>query len=411
MNILFIVPYVPNLIRVRSFNLIRQLAKRGNNLTVCTLWTDEHERRDADDLAEYPGVEVVALYQSRWQSLWNCIITLPSTTPLQAVYSWQPGLAARISGLLGSSDRPPFEVVHVEHLRGARFGVYVKSLFPEIPVVWDSVDCISYLFEQAAGLSRSIFGKMVTRLDLNRTRRYEGWLASRFNRAIITSTMDKQALLDLVPNNVQPAPIDILPNGVDWEYFGESEAMPRDPATVVFSGKMSYHANITMVTYLVNEIMPLVWGERPNAKLIIVGKDPPKNILALAQNPAITVTGTVPDLRPYLSKATLAVVPLVYGAGSQLKLLEAMACGTPVVASPRAIMALRAEPGKDLLVAHTPAEFAAKILELFDHPEMANQIGLSGRQYIRDHHRWAAITERLERVYQAAAQTPGNEKN
>ncbi|HSF81090.1 MAG TPA: glycosyltransferase [Anaerolineales bacterium] len=403
MNILFIVPYVPNLIRVRSYNLIRQLAARGNLLTVCTLWTNEQEQADANILDQYPGVQVIALPQPSWQSIWNCARTLPSNVPLQAVYSWQPEMANTISRLLGPDGKAPFDVVHVEHLRGSHYGLRVKAHPSQIPVVWDSVDCISYLFEQASGQSRSIFGRFVTRLDLERTRRYEGWLASQFDRTVITSRVDKQAMLDLVPKTTQPAPIDILPNGVDWEYFGEGEELPRDPATVVFSGKMSYHANITMVTYLVNEIMPVVWGRRPDAKLVIVGKNPPQKIRALADNPAITVTGTVPDLRPYLRRATLGVVPLVYGAGSQLKLLEAMACGTPVVATPRAVKALSIEPGRDLMVAEEPAEFAERMLEIFHQPDLSRRIGQSGRSYVKENHRWATIAEDLESIYQLAS--------
>jgi len=407
MRILFIVPYVPSLIRVRSYNLIRELAARGNQLTVVTLWTDEQERRDVNVLDQFPGVDVLAGRQPLWQSLWNCAWSLPTKMPLQAVFSWRRDLANGINDLLGSNERKPFDVVHVEHLRGSRYGLHVRSHQPRVPVIWDSVDCISYLFKQASEQSRSAFGKLVTRLDLGRTQRYEGWLAGQFTRAIITSEVDKQALLDLVPETVQAAPIDVIPNGVDWEYFGEGEELHRDPATIIFSGKMSYHANITMVSYLVNEIMPLVWSKQPEAKLMIVGKDPPKPICALAQNPAITVTGTVADIRPYLRKATLAVVPLVYGAGSQLKLLEAMACGTPVVASSRAIMALEAQPGKDLLVANSPAEFAARILELIEYPDRSWQMGLSGREYIKTRHRWAFIAERLEAIYRLVIEKPG----
>jgi len=101
-----------------------------------------------------------------------------------------------------------------------------------------------------------------------------------------------------------------------------------------------------MVNYLVAEIMPRVWQKRPGVQLMIVGKDPTADIRDLCANPQITVTGTVDDIRPFLWKATAAVVPLVYGAGIQNKILEAMACGTPVITASRALSSLRQVPEK-----------------------------------------------------------------
>ena len=165
---------------------------------------------------------------------------------------------------------------------------------------------------------------------------------------------------------------------------------------------MSYHANITMVQYLVQEIMPLVWAKQPEVELYIVGKDPPQAIRSLEQNPAIIVTGTVDDLRHYLQQATAAVVPLVYGAGSQLKLLEAMACGTPVVASTQAISALDVCPGQDLLVAQNPEAFAESILSLVREPKLQQQVGQAGRLYMEKNHHWASIAQQLEELYMHA---------
>jgi len=275
----------------------------------------------------------------------------------------------------------------------------LKPRFPDTPVVWDSVDCISYLFDQALNQSRSRFGKFITRLDLKRTRVYEGKLPGRFDRILITSAVDRQALQDLIPSQSGAAPVSILPNGVDWDYFSLEQGVVREPATVILSGKMSYHANMTMAMYLMNEIMPLVWAKQPDVKLLIVGKDPPASIRALADHPAVTVTGTVQDLRPYLQRASLSVVPLLYGAGIQNKVLEAMASGTPVVATPQAVLALDAGPDRDVLVAQTPAEFAEKIVHLINNPELRNQIGSAGRRYVENNHQWAKIAERLEGVY------------
>ena len=404
MKILFIVPYMPNLIRVRPYNLTRQLARLGHKVTVATLWTNEGEQADIGVL-EQNNIEVLALKQPKWRSAWSCLLALPTKTPLQAVYSWNQALAREISGIVRCNGRAGYDVIHVEHIRGARYGLYLKSCFPEIPIVWDSVDCISYLFEQAAGLSRSGFGKLITRFELDRTRGYEGRLPEKFDHVLITSQEDKRALLDLVSGQSSNVPISILPNGVDWEYFGEEEGYTREAATVILSGKMSYHANITMAMYLVNEIMPLVWQKRPDVRVLLAGKDPPAQIRSLMSNPAVTVTGTIDDIRPYIHLATVAVVPLIYGAGIQNKVLEAMACGTPVVTTPRAVLALDAEPGRDLLIAEQPAEFAGHILALIEDRAFQAQVGRAGRQYVEANHQWARITGRLEGVYHEVIRT------
>ena len=398
MHVQFIVPYTPNLIRTRPYNLIRCILKLGHLVSVCTLWSDESEKENLAELSRL-GVQVVAQQQSRQRSLWNCLLALPTPSPLQAVYSWNPSLAKQTATLLECNAEPAVDVIHVEHLRGARYGLFLKARFPGTPVVWDSVDCISYLFKQASDQSRSGFGKLITRFDLTRTRRYEGQLPGQFDHVLITSGVDRQALLELIPKQTVAAPVSVLPNGVDWDYFSQDQGVNREPATLILSGKMSYHANVTMAMYLMNQIMPRVWAKRSEARLLIVGKDPPASVRGLADHPAVTVTGTVPDFRPYLQRASIAVVPLLYGAGIQNKVLEAMASGTPVVSTPPAVLTLDAEPDRDLLIAQTPEEFSEKIIYLIENPQLRSQIGSAGRRYVENNHQWVKIAERLEGVY------------
>ena len=404
MNILFVVPYIPSLVRTRPYNLIRHMAQLGHHVTVYTLWTEDREKADLSFLRNEP-LNVEALQQARWRSMWNCLLALPSRTPLQAVYSWNPELARLLGRPLQCNGKDAIDVIHVEHLRGARYALYLKARFPGVPIVWDSVDCISYLFEQAARQSRSGFGKLITSLDLNRTRRYEGWLPTQVDHVAITSQADRQAMLDLQTDRQASAPISIIPNGVDCEYFNSNSGVERDPATVVLSGKMSYHANVSMALYLVNEIMPIVWAECPDVKVLIVGKDPPGSVRSLADNPAVNVTGTVDDIRPYLQKASLAVVPLLYGAGVQNKVLEAMACGTPVVATPRAIQALSTVANQDILLGDSPKGLAEQILLLVQNPDLQKQVGQAGRSYVEENHQWAKITKILEGVYHEIVNT------
>ena len=403
MNILFIVPYVPNLVRTRPYNLIRHLSAKGNRVTVFTVWANEQERSDLTQLQEVCH-EVHALPMPLWHSLFNSALALPSRTPLQSVYSWKPELVSHLNG------KSPYDVVHVEHLRGSRYGLHFKEK-SNLPVIWDSVDCITHLFRQAASQSKSIKGRFRSWLDLERTARYEGWLLDKFNHVLVTSPVDREALLSLMPEGSIAAPISVLGNGVDVEHFSPDSSVEREPATLVISGKMSYHANVTMTLHLVQQIMPHVWRQRPDARLLVVGKDPAREIQALAENPNIIVTGTVDALPPYLQKATVAVAPITYGAGIQNKILEAMSCGTPVVTTPQAVSALSIEPGRDLLVADSPESYAQAILGLLENPQQQEYLSRNGRLYVEQHHHWPNVAARLETIYAEAMKTSSRQSS
>ena len=399
MNILFVVPYVPNLVRVRPYNLIRQLAARGNQVTVFTLLTNEQDKIDLAPLRQICH-EVHAIPMPLWHSMLNSALALPNRQkPLQSVYSWKPELVSLLNG------NSPYDVVHIEHLRGSRYGLYLKE-HTNLPVVWDSVDCITHLFRQAAVQSTSIKGRFRSWLDVDRTAWYEGWLLDKFNHILVTSPIDREALLKLKHSGSTPAPISVLGNGVDVDHFSPDPSVAREPATLVISGKMSYHANVTMTLHLVNKIMPHIWQQRPDAKLLVVGKDPTREIQALAENQNVVVTGTVDALPPYLQKATVAVAPITYGAGIQNKILEAMGCGTPVVTTPQAVGALSIVPGQDILVADSPEAYAQAILAVLADPQQQADLGRNGRIYVERYHHWPNVAGRLETIYAEAIESP-----
>lgn len=391
MNILFIVPYAPSLIRVRPYNLIRALSSLGHCVTVLTLWTNEQERTHLQHL-EQQCHRVLAIPMPIWRSFLNSGQAVFSKEPLQSVFSWHPELLALVE------EEMAFDVVHVEHLRGVRYGLQIKEQ-SNLPVVWDSVDCISHLFRQASAQRSSRWGRWLMRFELERTERYESWLPHQFDEVLVTSPVDKEMLTSLALENDSLPAVSVLPNGVDLAYFQPETEEVRDPATLVISGKMSYHANVSMALHMVQSIMPRVWAQRPEVQLCIVGKDPPREIQVLDEHPAITVTGTVKDIRPYLQRATVAVAALTYGAGIQNKVLEAMACATPVVATETAVSALLASPDRDLLVARDAEGFAQAILALLADPAHRQAVGRAGRRYVERHHNWVAIAAQLEQVY------------
>ena len=405
LRILYVTPYIPSPIRVRPYNLIKHLSARGHLLTVVSANDSGGVGSDAETLRECcHRLEILPV--TKRESLWNCLQALPTSTPLQAVYSWAPRIRRRIETELqgGGGSRSPYDVLHIEHLRGANYGL---GLDTDIPVVWDSVDCISHLFGQAAQHSRTLFGRLMTRFELARTRRYEAWLLGQFDRTLVTSSVDKRALEGL-RSTQQPssgdhrqAHVSVITNGVDLNYF-RPITNQRESNTLIFTGKMSYHANATAVLYLAEEIMPCIWAQRPEVELWVVGKDPTPAVRKLGRDRRITVTGYVDDLRPCLARATVSVNPISYGAGIQNKILEAMAMATPVVSTPQACSALEVRGGEHLLIAAGPGAFARQVIRLLDDADMCRRIGAGGRSYVEQYHDWHSVAADLETLYREA---------
>jgi glycosyltransferase involved in cell wall biosynthesis len=217
---------------------------------------------------------------------------------------------------------------------------------------------------------------------------------------MITSPADKAAL-ERLSGSAPSDHIVVVPNGVDLTYF-QPGAVERQAADIVFSGRMSYHANVSAAVFFARQVMPLIWERLPQATFTIAGYDPVPEVRLLANNPRIIVTGTVDDVRPYIQSATVAVAPMPYGTGIQNKILEAMACRTAVVTSPQPLAALQAVAGEDVLVASSAAEFAQQTLSLLEDADLRQRIAAAGRRYVEQRHNWSSIVDQLESIYRDA---------
>jgi sugar transferase (PEP-CTERM/EpsH1 system associated) len=405
LRILFVTPYVPSLVRVRPYNLIRRLVAKGHDVTVITACTSEAEHADAGALQRLcTRVETVRV--PLYRSLWNCARGLRTQLPLQALYACSPALQQRVAAELDGGTPPRrrqrlYDLLHVEHLRAALCGLNVTGM----PRVYDSVDCISRLFEKTLQMSPTAASRLMAFVDLERTRRFEGRLLDRFERILTASEADKESLQALRHRYDGTAPSDteliaVVRNGVDIEYFTPPDRA-RDPATLVFVGRMSYHANVAAVLYFVRHVLPVVWRQRPDVKLVIVGQDPAREVRALARRygSRVAVTGSVPDVRPYLARATVSISPLRYAVGIPNKILEAMAMATPVVTTPAGTTSLPVRDQEHLLIAADAGDFARHVLRLLDDPALQHRLGEHGRNYVASHHDWRALASGLEDIY------------
>lgn len=405
MRILFVTPYPPSHVRVRSYGFLKQL-QRQHDVTVMLLCRSEREMADAEQLRSQ-GYDVMIVQESRQQALLRSGLALASTHSLHVAYAKS---ARFIQSLHRLCSQRHFDVVHVEHLRGI---AAVEHLAFSYPLVWDAVDCISLLYKQTIVSGPSLLTRSVAMLEHKRVQVYEAKLLSKLQHVVVTSELDRQAMIDLQRIKTRDvtsddsqlgSSINVLPNGVDLEYFYPLQ-QERKCFNLVFSGKMNYHPNVATALYLCQRIMPLIWERRPEATLTIVGAEPPVEIQRLASNQPVEVTGFVDDLRPYIRQAEVMLCPMVYGTGIQNKVLEAMALGTPVVVTPKTAAALNVCPDRDLLVAESPQQFADATLHLMENAALRATLSHNGRAYVEQHHDWQVVAGKMVSIYEHAIAT------
>jgi sugar transferase (PEP-CTERM/EpsH1 system associated) len=388
MNILFIAPYVPSRIRIRPFYFIRELARRHSVQVIALGETDRKQIEGVQEIAQAAtGLRVVP--HSKMCGYLRSLAALPTPVPMCTAFCRSSEMSAAVAAACRNTD---FDVVHIEHLRAAHFASACRGL----PVVFDAVDCLTGLFRQMSETRKNPLARILMREEYLKLRRYEPAMLRRFDRVVVTSDSEREAMLSLDRELL----IETLPNGVDTDHF-VPRPQARLPHRVVFSGKMSYSPNAQAATWFAREVFPSLRNKWDDAEFVIVGSDPPPSVRALAGQPGVTVTGYVDDIRPFVSSASVAVVPVRTAVGIQNKALEALAAGLPVVASPLATRAFGSDmPG--IVEAGSRERFVEAVAELMACPRVAEQMGREGRAAVMERFSWQSSVDRLERIYEAA---------
>jgi glycosyltransferase involved in cell wall biosynthesis len=181
---------------------------------------------------------------------------------------------------------------------------------------------------------------------------------------------------------------------VDLDYFSVL-AQPDQTRHLVFTGSMDWRPNQDAARYFVNDIMPLLRGHRPDLDCTFVGRSPPADIVRLAEVPGVHVTGTVPDVRPYVKRAAVHVVPLRVGGGSRLKILEALAMGRAVVSTSVGAEGLDVVHGRHVLLANNPRDFADSVLGLLENLDQRQRLAAEGRRLVEQRYGWDLLADRF----------------
>jgi len=190
-------------------------------------------------------------------------------------------------------------------------------------------------------------------------------------------------------------PVKVVDNGVDLEYFRPDGTEP-DKNSLVYVGTMDWRPNQDAAVYFVEEILPIIAARRPETKISLVGRKPPAHIKALDRHSAVTVTGSVDDIRPYIRHSAVYVVPLRIGGGTRLKILDAMAMGRAIVSTSVGAEGLDVSDGENIMLADTPQEFADRVVELLEDDARRRRLGAAGRALVEAHYSWDRLVAKLD---------------
>lgn len=225
-----------------------------------------------------------------------------------------------------------------------------------------------------------------------RLKGYEFKMYRSADKVLTLTEEDKRTLLRFDPS----LKVNVVPHGVDVEYFNPRGRRPVGDH-VCFVGNFGHEPNVDAASFFYREVFPHVKGARPKVKLLLVGKDPPSGVRKLGRDPSVTVTGYVPDVRPYLNASKVFVAPLRLGGGFRGKVLEALSSGVPVVSTSVGVYGLGGEPGVHFLVADEPKAFARAVVEVLEDEGLARKLSVNGRK-LAEEFSYERSVGKLERI-------------
>jgi len=389
-RILFISPYVPyplnNGGRIRIFNLLRHLAVR-HKVTLLTYFTQQSQDISAKSILNNIGVNSIFIKKPIRSRLYQTG-KLFTITPYQYYRYWSDEMQNKIHDIVVQQN---IDIIHIEH---SYMGFF--NLFFERPVktVLDMQNIESDILWQTFKRSKNSLRKWFSLWEWIRFSRSEKHIVKQFDYITVVSREDRDWVQQYLRVGQK---VLVVPNGVDLKFY--SAHSRQKPKHIVFIGTMRYYPNVDAVLYFVKRIFPIIKKYLPNIKLYIVGQDPTIEIKNLHNNNDIIVTGLVNDVRPYLNKALVAVVPLRIGSGTRLKILEAWAAGVPVVTTSVGCYGLEFVPNEHLIVADNPNEFAKAVIKLVKNQNLRIRLSRAGMKLVERKYSWKAIFATIDDIY------------
>lgn len=393
MHILFLsswFPYPPdNGARMRTFNLLRQLARRHDIALLSFVRDEPIPERAWDALNPFCRVLGTVPYRSFRPSRPRTALRLFSAQPRSVLETYSLQMAALVQDAL---HQHAFDLVIASEIGpGVGTAPYIARL-DAIPRVIEDLE-LSMIWNQVLA-QNTWAGRARHGLTWWKQKRYAAHLLRQVEGCTVASEQERALLHGLSPDF---APLAVVPNGLDLELY-EGDWGPAEPDTLIFAGALTYRANLDAMAFFLRDIWPLVRQKRPAIKLRITGKTEGVSLDRLPLDEQVILTGYLDDVRPAVARSQVCVVPLLTGGGTRLKVLEAMALGTPVVATSKGAEGLDVTPGQDILMADEPTVFADALLHLLDTPSLRVKLAANGRRLVQERYSWERCAADLEQL-------------
>jgi glycosyltransferase involved in cell wall biosynthesis len=328
------------------------------------------------------------VYLPKWKSAINCLSAIWDSKPLQVLYFKSAELQRQLNALIATHN---YDGIHVQHLRRSPYLAARKDL----PRILDLPDAFSLYWERRKTVKRGLLTTLFENIEQGRVLRYEPIL-KEYNLALACSVED----IDYLENTHHTGNLRLLPNGVDLETFAPRDHDYSHNQTILFTGNMDYAPNVDAVVYFTEVILPIISAKCLDIKFIIAGQRPVKKVTDLASDNVI-ITGFVKDLAATYNTASVVVAPLRFGAGTQNKVLEAMALGIPVVCSNIGFGGLGITSGEGAMMQTDPTAFAQSVIDILSSEDMRTNIGQAGMRVIQTRFDWDIIAKTLEGYFES----------
>lgn len=365
--------------KLRAYHQLRELS-RTHDIVLCAL-TDKVVHPRAEEVLKSFATHVYFFRLNKTHIFFRLLINFFRRRPFQVAYFFDQNIQRSIHKLI-QAHQP--DHLYCQLIRTA---AYVSDL--PVHKTLDYQDAFSEGLRKRSRVS-PWFIRPLLKLEYSRVKRFESVIFDAFDKHTIISEADRSCIQHPERDSIQ-----IVPNGVDTEYF--SPMTCEKPYELIFTGNMAYPPNVNGAVYLVRHIMPMVWKEFPEVKLVLAGASPAYAVRSLASDRVI-VTGWVEDLRLWYCRSKVFIAPMQIGTGLQNKVLEAMAMMLPCITSPLANRAIGAEEGKEVLIGKNTANFAQHILSLLRDTGLSKQLAINGNKYVNSHYQWSSVCRKLEKV-------------
>lgn len=378
--------------KIRSYHILRNLSRR-HDVTFFTFY-EEHQNDTHSELDQvFARVICHPLRLSHPKSVGGLARYARhffSRQPYQIVKYCMPQVAASLIQLL---QRERFDVIVCDFLVTA--GVIPWHLTCPKVLFTHNVEAI--IWKRHFEVARNPLWKAICWREYWAT----AWAERRYldlaDHVLAVSNTDR----DLFAQLIRPAKITVIPTGVDVRYF-RPEVVEEQANTLVFTGSMDWMPNEDGIFYFVKEIFSLIRNRIPNTTLTVVGRRPSARLLELAKTTeGVQVTGAVEDIRPYVHRGSIYIVPLRVGSGTRLKIFEAMAMGKAVVSTSIGAEGLPVRPGRDIMIGDTPNEFASAVIDILQDPVRRTDLGRAAHDLVSQQHSWDLVGQRFESALEA----------